>query len=99
MSENSQLIVSKRENSGTGHSRSIRQKKKIPGIIYGDKKDPLPVLLDEKILKLKIKDPTFFSKQCEIKYNDEVIKVLPKDLQLHPVKAVSYTHLTLPTKA
>ncbi len=44
MSENSQLIVSKRENSGTGHSRSIRQKKKIPGIIYGDKKDPLPVL-------------------------------------------------------
>ena len=28
MSENSQLIVSKRENSGTGHSRSIRQKKK-----------------------------------------------------------------------
>ena len=86
MNENSQLIVSKRENSGTGHSRSIRQKKKIPGIIYGDKKDPLPVLLDEKILKLKIKDPTFFSKQCEIKFNDEIIKVLPKDLQLHPVK-------------
>ncbi len=43
-------------------------------------------MLDEKILKLKIKDPTFFSKQCEIKFNDEVIKVLPKDLQLHPVK-------------
>ena len=86
MSENSQLIVSKRENSGTGDSRSVRQKKKIPGIIYGDKKDPIPVLLDEKVLKLKIKDPTFFSKQCEIKFNDEVIKVLPKDLQLHPVK-------------
>jgi large subunit ribosomal protein L25 len=86
MSENSELIVSKRENSGTGDSRSIRQKKKIPGIIYGDKKDPIPVLLDEKVLKLKIKDPTFFSKQCEIKFNDEVIKVLPKDLQLHPVK-------------
>ena len=86
MSENSQLIVSKRENSGTGHSRSIRQKKKIPAIIYGNKKDPIPVSLDEKVLKMKIKDPTFFSKQCEIKFNDEVIKVLPKDLQLHPVK-------------
>jgi large subunit ribosomal protein L25 len=86
MSENSQLIVSKRENSGTGDSRYLRQKKKIPGIIYGDKKDPIPVILDEKILKLKIKDPTFFSKQCEIKFNDEVIKVLPKDLQLHPLK-------------
>ena len=86
MSENSQLIVSKRENSGTGNSRSSRLEKKIPGIIYGDKKDPIPVLLDEKVLKVKIKDPTFFSKQCEIKFNDQVIKVLPKDLQLHPVK-------------
>ena len=86
MSENSQLVANKRQNIGTGDSRSMRQKKKIPGIIYGDKKDPIPVLLDEKILKLKIKDPAFFSKQCEIKFNDEVIKVLPKDLQLHPVK-------------
>ena len=58
MSENSQLIVSKRENNGTGDSRSARLEKKIPGIIYGNKKDPLPVLLDEKILKVKIKDPT-----------------------------------------
>ena len=86
MSENSELIVSKRKNSGTGDSRSLRLRKKVPGIIYGDKKDPIPVLLEEKILKVKIKDPTFFSKQCEIKFNDEVIKVLPKDLQLHPVK-------------
>ena len=64
----------------------LEKKKKIPGIIYGEKKDPIPVVLDEKTLKIKIKDPTFFSKQCEVKFNDEVIKVLPKDLQLHPVK-------------
>ena len=86
MSQDSQIIVNKRENNGTGSSRSLRLQNKIPGIIYGDKKDPLPVVLDEKALKIKIKDPTFFSKQCEIKFNDEVIKVLPKDLQLHPVK-------------
>ena len=24
------------------------------------KKDPIPVILDEKVLKIKIKDPTFF---------------------------------------
>ena len=86
MSQDSQIIVNKRENSGTGSSRSLRKEKKVPGIIYGEKKDPIPVVLDEKTLKIKIKDPTFFSKQCEVKFNDEVIKVLPKDLQLHPVK-------------
>ena len=86
MSQDSQIIANKRENIGTGSSRNLRLEKKIPGIIYGEKKDPIPVTLDEKTLKIKIKDPTFFSKQCEIKFNNEVIKVLPKDLQLHPVK-------------
>ena len=86
MNQDSQIIVNKRENNGTGSSRSLRLQQKIPGIIYGDKKDPIPVILDEKVLKIKIKDPTFFSKQCEIKFNGETIKVLPKDLQLHPVK-------------
>ena len=86
MSQDSQIIANKRENIGTGSSRNLRLEKKIPGIIYGEKKDPIPVTLDEKTLKIKIKDPTFFSKQCEVKFNDEVINVLPKDLQLHPVK-------------
>ena len=86
MSQDSLIVVSKRENGGTGSSRGLRLEKKIPGIIYGEKKDPIPIILDEKILKVKIKDPSFFSKQCEIKFNNEVIKVLPKDLQLHPVK-------------
>ena len=79
-------MSTKEKNSGTGSSRSIRKEKKVPGIIYGEKKDPIAIVLDEKTLKIKIKDPTFFSKQCEVKFNDEVINVLPKDLQLHPVK-------------
>ena len=86
MSQDSQIIVNRREKSGTGSSRSLRKEKKVPGIIYGEKKDPIAIVLDEKTLKIKIKDPTFFSKQCEIKFNGETIKVLPKDLQLHPVK-------------
>ena len=60
MSQDSQIIANKRENIGTGSSRNLRLEKKIPGIIYGEKKDPIPVTLDEKTLKIKIKDPTFF---------------------------------------
>ena len=81
-----QITAIKRDITGTGGSRELRIKKKIPGIIYGDNKDPLPIQLDEKLLKIMIKDPGFFSKQCEIKYENQSIKVLPKDLQLHPVK-------------
>ena len=86
MSDAVQLKVEKRDKSGTGGSRELRSKKHIPGIIYGEKKDPILISVDEKILKTTIQDSGFFSKQCELNLGSETIKVLPKDIQLHPVK-------------
>jgi len=81
-----QIKVNKRTVSGTGSSRAIRSDKKVPGIIYGEKKDPVLISIDEKILKLRVQDSGFFSKQCELSLDNETLKVLPKDIQLHPVK-------------
>ena len=81
-----QLKVEKREKSGTGRSRELRTNKYIPGIVYGENKDPILISVDEKTLKTNIQDSGFFSKQCELNLGDETYKVLPKDLQLHPVK-------------
>ena len=39
MNQEIPLTVSKRENKGTGKSREHRRSKKVPGIIYGEKKD------------------------------------------------------------
>mgnify|MGYP001188486917 FL=1 len=86
MKDVNQLSVKKRESQGTGGSRALRQKNEIPGIIYGEKKNPILIVLDEKTLKVKIQDPSFFSKQCELKIGNETLNVLPKDIQLHPVK-------------
>ena len=86
MKEIIQIQAEKRSKLGTGMSREFRSQKKIPGIIYGEKKDPIPISLDEKNLKIQISDSGFFSRQCEIKLGDENFKVLPKDIQLHPVK-------------
>ena len=68
-----QLKVEKREKSGTGSSRELRTKKHIPGIIYGEKKDPILISVDEKTLKLNIQDSGFFSKQCELNLVKESI--------------------------
>ena len=75
-----------RLKTGTGNSREFRSKKLIPGIIYGEKKEPIPISLNEKELKLQLNDTGFFSRQCEITLNNENFKVLPKDVQFHPVK-------------
>ena len=80
------IHAEKRLKTGTGNSREFRSNKLIPGIIYGEKKEPIPISLNEKELKLQLNDTGFFSKQCEISLDNENFKVLPKDVQLHPVK-------------
>lgn len=86
MSQIKKILAEKRSKTGTGVSREYRSKNLIPGIIYGEKKDPIPISLDEKNLKMHVNDSGFFSRQCEIKIADESFKVLPKDIHLHPVK-------------
>ena len=86
MSKVVQLKVEKREKSGTGNSRELRTNNHIPGIIYGEKKDPILISINEKTLRFNVQDSGFFSKQCELNLGNETLKVLPKDIQLHPVK-------------
>jgi len=86
MKEIIQIQAEKRSKTGTGNSREYRSKNLIPGIIYGEKKEPILISLDEKNLKIQLNDTGFFSKQCEIKVDNESFKVLPKDVQLHPVR-------------
>ena len=60
MKEIEQIQAERRNKSGTGVSREIRLNKKIPGIIYGDKKDPILISLDEKKLKVQVSESCFF---------------------------------------
>ena len=86
MSDIVQIKALIREKSGTGYSRELRTNKNVPGIIYGEKKDPILITIDEKTLKTNVQSSGFFSKQCEINLDNQTFKVLPKDVQLHPVK-------------
>ena len=52
MKEIIQIQAEKRSKLGTGMSREFRSNKKVPGVIYGEKKDPIPITLDEKNLKI-----------------------------------------------
>ena len=43
MAEVVQLSVQKRELVGKGAARAVRREGLVPGVIYGDKKDPEPI--------------------------------------------------------
>jgi len=84
VSETIELIAEKRKNKL--NPRLLRDSGKVPAIVYGEKKNPLLISLDTKSIKKQIESTGFFSKQFVLNIEGEKHKVLPKDLQLHPVK-------------
>jgi len=81
------LEVGAREGLGKGKARRLRWSGFIPGIVYGDKKEPIPVVINprdiENILHLETGENTIF--QLEVSGAETVDQTMIKDFQLDPV--------------
>ncbi|GLQ06226.1 50S ribosomal protein L25/general stress protein Ctc [Sneathiella chinensis] len=86
MSENVTLIAEKRDRVGKGTSRALRREGRTPAVIYGDKKDPVSISLETKELVKVLNTGSFLSTIYTVQVGKDKHNVLPRDLQLHPVK-------------
>jgi len=66
-------------------NKSLNKKSPIPGIVYGKGTDPEKINIDYKTINLLAKDKGFFSKILSIELKGKEEKVLPKEIQYHPV--------------
>ena len=82
------LTATAREQVGKGSAREARRQGNIPAVIYGDKKSPIPIILEQKILVRHLGTGGFFNTLFDIDINGELSRVLPRDVQLHPVTDV-----------
>ena len=48
------LTANTREKVGKGSAREARRQGNIPAVIYGDKKSPIPIVLEKKILERQL---------------------------------------------
>lgn len=80
------LTAEKRERAGKGPARTARRAGRIPAVIYGNKQDPLMITLEPKELEREILKPGFFTHLYDVKINGDAHRVLPRDVQLDPVK-------------
>lgn len=85
MSSVETIVVQSRTATGTGAARATRRDGLVPGIIYGNKKNPEMVALDPRILIKEMYKPGFFSRLFTISLDGKEQHVLAKDIQLHPV--------------
>lgn len=86
MRESYELAGTRRERVGKGAARALRREAKLPAVIYGDKKDPIPVALPYKEVNLLIHGGGFTATVGVINVDGEKHQVIAKDYQLDPVK-------------
>ncbi|MCL1892097.1 MAG: 50S ribosomal protein L25/general stress protein Ctc [Alphaproteobacteria bacterium] len=74
-----------RNVAGKGAARSVRNNKKVPAVIYGDKKAPVAIELDGKEWGELIKKPGLRTKLFEIETPKGTENAMLMDIQYHPV--------------
>ncbi len=72
-------------NKKAGSTHSLLSNGMVPGIIYGKGSEPTKIALEDKILKKLMNSGSFYSTIIDIDINGKVEKILPKQLQYHPV--------------
>jgi large subunit ribosomal protein L25 len=80
-----ELSATARPRSGKGAARAVRRAGRVPGVIYGDNKEPIGVSLDFKELKQKIYAGHFLTTVCNLDVDGTKHRVIPRDFQLDPV--------------
>ena len=85
MSEQLTLPAEARERAGKGASRALRRDGRVPAVIYGDKKEPLAVHVEEKRLAKMLSTGHFMNTVVMVDAGGEPHRTLPKDVQFHPV--------------
>lgn len=86
MSVNFDVNAQPRGLSGKGASRRLRRQGLVPAIVYGAHQDPEMVTVSHNELLKHLENEAFYSHVLDLKMDDQVTKVVLKDMQRHPAK-------------
>jgi len=85
MSDISSISAEARELTGKGPARRLRGDGRIPAIVYGGVGEPVRLSLNLAEFHKEFRRPGFFTRLYDINVDDDTVRVLPRDVQLHPV--------------
>ena len=79
------LDVEVRESTGSGGARAVRNAGKLPGILYGGGKAPVPIAVNLNAFKKSLYTGKLNGHLVTLKYGEETQKVIAKSIEFHPV--------------
>src|SRR5215475_2578211 len=80
------LKATARPKGGKGAARAARRAGQVPGVIYGENKPPLMVLLDHSELRQRIYAGRFLTTLYNLDVDGTKHRVIPRDFQLDAIK-------------
>ncbi len=86
MSDLFELSADIRTEVGKGASRRLRHAGKVPAILYGGDRDPVPLTLVHSEVMRHLDHEAFYSHVLTIRAGDKSQKAILRDLQRHPFK-------------
>ena len=85
MSEQLTLPAEARDRAGKGASRELRREGRVPAVVYGEKKEPLSIHVEEKLLTRMLSTGHFMNSVIMIDFQGKPQRTLPKAVDFHPV--------------
>jgi large subunit ribosomal protein L25 len=81
-----EIKATARPRAGKGAARAVRREGKVPAVIYGEKQQPETIALDSNELWKIVQKGRFLSTVIDIDVDGHKRRVLPREIQLDPVK-------------
>jgi large subunit ribosomal protein L25 len=85
MSDQLTLPAEARDRAGKGASRALRREGRVPPVVYGEKKEPLSIHVEEKLLSKMLHTGHFMNSVVMIDFQGKPHRTLPKAVDFHPV--------------
>jgi len=82
----SEIKASARPRSGKGGARAVRREDRVPGVVYGDGGKPENISVNGRELNIIVGRGKFLSTVFELDIDGKKARVIPRDVQLDPVK-------------
>ena len=79
-----ELHADVRSEQGKGAVRRLRRAGRIPAIMYGAGKEPMPIALAENLVRRQLSNEAFFSHVLTVKVDGREERAVIKSLQRHP---------------
>ena len=80
-----ELNVEVRQKAGSGAARAVRREGKVPGVLYGGPRGPVPIAVNANAFAKSLYTGKLLGHLVTLRYGEETQKVIARDVQFDPV--------------